>query len=147
LLRRFAFLLAIACALGLSACGDGVGLPDEGAPARIVVVSGDTQSGAAGGTLGQALVVRVSDSQDRPVADQGVGFAIDVGGGQVTPASATTNSEGLASTTWTLGPTAGQQRVRAQANGNGAPANLAVNVTASAFSGSAGRLELVSGDA
>ncbi len=145
--RRFASLLAIAAALGLTACGDGVVLPDEGAPASITVVSGDTQTGPAGAALAQALVVRVSDSRDRPVANQTVGFAIvDAGGGQVTPSSATTNADGLASTTWTLGPAAGQQRVRAQATGNGAPANLAVNFTASALSGSAGRLELVSGD-
>ena len=145
--RRSAFLLAVAVALGLSACGDGVVLPDEGAPAAITVVSGDTQTGPAGGTLSQALVVRVSDSRDRPVANQAVGFAIDAGGGQVAPASTTTNADGLASTTWTLGPAAGQQGVHAQATGNGAPANLAVSFTASALTGSAGRLELVSGDA
>ena len=122
-------------------------LPDEGAPATIDLVSGDAQTGPAGATLGQSLVVRVSDSRNRPVADQAVGFAIDAGGGQVSPASTTTNADGLASTSWTLGPAAGQQRVRAQANGNGAPANLAVNFTASALSGSPGRLEAVSGDA
>ncbi|HEY1333677.1 MAG TPA: Ig-like domain-containing protein, partial [Myxococcaceae bacterium] len=145
--RRFASCLAIAAALGLTACGDGVVLPDEGAPATITVVSGDAQTGAAGAALAQALVVRVSDSQNRPVANQTVGFAIDAGGGEVAPTSATTTSDGLASATWTLGPNAGQQRVRAQATGNGAPANLAVSFTASALSGSAGRLELVSGDA
>jgi hypothetical protein len=145
--RRFASFVAVVAALGLSACGDGVVLPDEGAPATIMVVSGDTQTGPAGAALSQALVVRVSDSRDRPVANQTVGFAVDAGGGQVAPSSTTTNADGLASTAWTLGPTAGQQRVRAQATGNGAPANLAVNFTASALSGSAGRLVLVSGDA
>jgi large repetitive protein len=144
--RRVASLLTIAATLGLSACGEGVVLPDEGAPATITVVSGDTQVGSAGAVLSQPLVVRVTDSRQRPVANQTVGFAIEAGGGQVAPSSTATDADGLASATWTLGAAAGQQRLRAQATGNGAPANLGVSFTAGAQSGAPGRLELVSGD-
>nr|MBA3260582.1 Ig-like domain repeat protein [Gemmatimonadales bacterium] len=49
---------------------------------------------------------------------------------------------GLASATWRLGPGAGEQRVRATVGG----APLVVSFTATAISGSAGLLELVSGD-
>lgn len=139
--HRFAPVFAVAVALGLYACGGGVVLPDEGEAADIVVFAGDAQSGPAGAALDQALVVRVTDSDDRPVANQPVAFAVDAGGGQVSPASTTTNADGLASATWTLGAAAGTQRVRATAT-----SSLTVSFTATALTGSAGVLELVSGD-
>src|SRR5688572_28898636 len=126
---RFAPVLPVAVALGLYACGEGVVLPEEGAPAEIEVVSGNSQSGPAGTTLGQALVVRVSDTRDRPVPNQTVQFLIDAGAGAVAPQTATTDADGRASSTWTLGPEAGQQSVRARASGGGAPADLAVSFT------------------
>ncbi len=143
---RFASVLAVAVALGLYACGEGVVLPDEGEPAAIAVIDGNEQTAPAGSTLGKELVVKVTDSRNRPVANQSVEFSIDAGGGEVAPASASTNADGLASATWKLGPGAGQQRVRARANGGGAPDDLIVSFTATAFSGSAGILEPVSGD-
>lgn len=121
-------------------------LPDEGEPAAITVIDGNEQTAPAGTTLGKDLVVKVTDSRGRPVANQEVEFAVDVGGGEVAPATATTNSDGLAAASWRLGPGAGQQRVRARANGGGAPDDLMVDFTATAFSGSAGLLEPVSGD-
>ncbi|MBA3553579.1 MAG: Ig-like domain repeat protein [Gemmatimonadales bacterium] len=144
LLRRLASAPAVAIALGVSACGEGVVLPDEGEPATITVVSGNGQRAPAGTTLGQDLVVRVADTRDRPVADMEVEFGIETGAGVIAPATATTNSEGHASAKWRLGPGAGDQRVRAQAGGGGTP--LAVSFTATATTGSVGLLELVSGD-
>ncbi len=57
-------------------------------------------------------------------------------------ASAQTGDDGLASATWTLGNSAGQQRVKAQVSGD----DLLVNFSASAVSGVGALLELVSGD-
>ena len=141
--RRFASLIAFGLSTILAACGgDGIVLPNESRPAKIAIVDGDGQSAPAGATLAEPIVVKVTDGLDRPVAGQAVVFAIDAGGGQVSPASAQTGDDGTASATWTLGNAAGQQRVKAQVSGD----DLLVNFSASAVSGVGAVLELVSGD-
>jgi hypothetical protein len=131
----------------MSSCGgDGLVLPEEGAPARIEAVGGKDQAGIAGTPLSQALVVEVTDSRDRPVAGAQVAFSVQAGNGQVTPASAQTNTEGRAATAWTLGPGAGAQRVRAQVGEASTSADLEVAFDATALSGSGALLELVNGD-
>jgi Bacterial Ig-like domain (group 3) len=141
--RRFASLIAFGLSTILAACGgDGIVLPNESRPAKIAIVTGDGQSAPAGATLGQPIVVKVTDGLDRPVAGQAVVFAIDAGGGQVSPASAETGDDGMTSATWTLGSSAGQQRVKAQVSGD----DLLVNFSASAVSGVGAVLELVSGN-
>jgi VCBS repeat-containing protein len=145
--RRLASLIAFALpALALGCGGDGLVLPNESRAAAITKVSGDEQSAAAGVALSKPLVVRVADAFDRPVEGQSVAFAIDAGGGQVTPASATTGPDGTASAAWTLGGAAGQQRVRAAVTGDGIPDGLLVNFNATAVSGAGAKLVLVSGD-
>jgi VCBS repeat-containing protein len=145
--RRLASLIAFALpALALGCGSDGLVLPNESMAAAITKVSGDEQSAAAGGALSKPLVVRVADAFDRPVEGQAVAFAIDAGGGQITPASATTGPDGTAAAAWTLGGAAGQQRVRATVTGDGIPAGLLVNFNATAVSGAGAKLVLVSGD-
>jgi hypothetical protein len=145
--RRLAVLIAFGLAAGSSACGgDGLVLPNESRAASITIVSGDAQSAAAGAALGQPLVVRVADALDRPVEGQAVAFTIDAGGGTVAPGSATTDADGRASASWTLGAAAGTQRVQARVEGDGLPAALQVGFTASASSGAGAIIELVSGD-
>jgi hypothetical protein len=85
----------------------------------IVKVSGDNQSGAAGSTLPNALVVQVRDGSNNPVANATVNFAIASGGGSVSPASALTDSNGVAGTSLTLAPK-GLSVVSATAPGVGA---------------------------
>jgi hypothetical protein len=137
----------LAALLGAYACGgDGIVLPDESQPADLIAMDGDGQAAPAGGTLAEAVVVLVTDARGRPVADQQVSFTITVGGGQVAPASARTDADGLVSATWTLGPSAGAQRLRAQATGAGVPADLTVDFTATALAGTGSTLVLVSGD-
>lgn len=107
-------------------------LPAEGAAATIVVVRGDGQGAAVGAVLPESLVVRVTDSNGRPVQDQGVAFAVTAGGGGVAPTSTTTGADGVAATRWTLGPTAGPQRATATATGSGAAAGVSIAFTATA---------------
>ena len=141
--RRYASLIAFGLSTILAGCGgDGIVLPNESRPAKIAIVDGEGQSGPAGATLAKPIVVKVTDGLDRPVAGQAVVFAIDAGGGQVSPASAQTGDDGTASATWTLGNAAGQQRVKAQVSGD----DLLVTFSASAVSGVGALLELVSGD-
>ena len=123
-------LAALALAAGCG--GGGLVLPAEGAAAKIVIVRGDGQGAAVGAVLPESLVVRVTDSNGRPVQNQGVTFAVAAGGGSVAPASATTNSDGVAQAQWTLGPTAGPQRATATATGSGAPTNVSIAFTATA---------------
>jgi large repetitive protein len=141
--RRYASLIAFGLSTILAACGgDGLVLPNESRPAKIVIVDGDGQSAPAGATLTEPIVVKVTDGLDRPVAGHAVVFAVDAGGGQVSPGSAQTGDDGMASATWTLGNAAGQQRVKAQVSGG----DLLVNFSASAVSGVGALLELVSGN-
>ena len=145
--RRLASLIALSLPAMAIGCGsDGLVLPDDSKPAKITIVSGNAQSAPAGVALSQPLVVRVTDGFDRAVEGQTVAFTIDVGGGQVTPASVVTGPDGQASTSWTLGGSAGQQRVQAAVSGDGVPAGLLATFNAMAVSGAGAKLVLVSGD-
>ena len=129
----------------LAACGsDDLVLPDQTEPARIEIVSGTNQAGSIGTMLAEPLVVRVTDSRDRPVGDREVVFEVLAGeGGTVTPDTALTDSDGRASVRWILGETAGTQRVQAKVVSE---LELATSFTASAGEGIAAEIEPVSGD-
>ncbi len=95
--------------------------------------SGDAQSGTTGVALAQPLVAKVATSGGVGVAGTTVSFAVVTGGGSVTPTSAVTDANGLATTSWTLGATVGAQSVSATAG-----ALTPVTFTATAASGAAG---------
>ena len=87
------------------------------APAAIVVVSGGGQEGMAGSALAEAVVVRVDDGGGSPVAGATVTFSAAEGHGYADPATAATDADGLAATTWTLGDAAGAQTLTASVAG------------------------------
>ncbi|HEU4828445.1 MAG TPA: Ig-like domain-containing protein [Gemmatimonadales bacterium] len=119
-------------------------MPDQTEPARIEIVSGTNQAGSVGTMLAEPLVVRVTDSRDRPVGDRQVVFEVLAGeGGSVTPDTALTDSDGRASVRWILGATEGTQRVQALVIGE---LDLATSFTASAGAGVAARVELIRGN-
>jgi Bacterial Ig domain/Bacterial Ig-like domain (group 3) len=142
-LRGFFALLAVA-AVGCG--GSDLTLPSEGVAAKIAITQGNGQNAIVSSLLPQRLVVKVTDSRDRPVPDQRVDFTVATGGGTVAPASATTGADGQAGSAWTLGPAAGAQTATAAAVGNGAPANLSVTFTASALTAAPAKLTKVAGD-
>ena len=72
-------------------------------PAAVIKISGDSQTGALSQPLSQELEVEVTDSQGNPIGGQVVNFGIVAGAGTLSPSSATTNAQGLATTVWTLG--------------------------------------------
>ncbi len=72
-------------------------------------VSGDAQSGGLNQPLANVLVVRVRDQYGNPVPGQTVHWTVIGGGGSVSPSSALTTADGLASTSWTLGGTGANQ--------------------------------------
>jgi adhesin/invasin len=142
---RFAFPMALALAALTASCGD-VNLPDPGEAAELQVAGGNQQVGPAGAALALPVSVRVLDSEERPVENQEVDFAIASGGGSVEPATVATGADGLASATWTLGPTAGGQELRARTPRGGDGELLEVSFTATAVAGNASVLVGVSGD-
>ncbi|MGK7312631.1 MAG: Ig-like domain-containing protein [Candidatus Longimicrobiales bacterium M2_2A_002] len=81
-------------------------------PASMAMLDGDEQSELAGLALPAPIRVRVTDAFGNPVAGVPVQFSV-TGGGTVAPAEATTDVDGVASGTWTLGPVAGEQIVEA----------------------------------
>lgn len=104
--------------LALGACGGGGG-GHEGLPTAtsITIVSGNNQTALAGSALPTALGVSVKDSSGRAVAAASVSWTVVAGGGSVTPSTSTTDSGGLATTSWTLGAAPGANRVTATVAG------------------------------
>jgi protocatechuate 3,4-dioxygenase beta subunit len=136
-LRPVAFLLL--CAVG--ACGDGAGVAPQ-VPTTIEPAGGSQQEGVAGILLRDSIATRVLDADGRPVAGVQVTFTVTAGNGSVSPGVATTSADGYARAAWTLGTTAGAQRVAAGFAGGAADAAF----TANALPGNASRLEISAGD-
>ena len=87
----------------------------RGNSTQLVLASGGGQTGLVGQPLPNPIVVRVLDGNARPVAGATVNFiATD---GSADPGQASTDTSGLARTTWTLGAAAGPQELRASGTG------------------------------
>ncbi|MBA4071677.1 MAG: hypothetical protein C0497_07555 [Gemmatimonas sp.] len=79
--------------------------------------AGDAQTATVGTALGGAIRVKLRDRLGSAVAGIPVSFSPALGGGSMNPATASTGSDGTASTIWTLGPGAGVQAMQAVATG------------------------------
>ena len=86
-------------------------------PANVEAVGGIDQSGTVGTALTDSLKVQVTDVDGNGVRGVSVTWSVLTGGGQVLPATATTNTTGVAATEFTLGPTEGDQQTQAQVSG------------------------------
>ena len=101
--------------------------------AKPASASGDAQTGAAGAPLAQPIVAKVTASDGVAVAGTTVTFAVTTGGGAVSPLTAISDANGLAQTTWTLGPAAGAQSITAAAATlTGSPLTYTATATAAA---------------
>ncbi|MBA2322161.1 MAG: Ig-like domain-containing protein [Deltaproteobacteria bacterium] len=115
----------------------------SGTATQIAISSGNNQSATAGSALINPVVVVVKDANGNPVGGFAVTFAVGTGGGTVSTTSTTTNAQGLAQTTLTLGTTAGTNTVTVNATGlTGSP----ITFTATATAGAASQLVVVSGN-
>ena len=65
---------------------------------------GDEQRGVAGEALPVSPSVLVKDANGHPAGQVTVAFEVASGGGSVSPGTTLTGADGLARTTWTLGP-------------------------------------------
>ena len=79
--------------------------------------SGDGQQGRAGATLAAPFVVSVSDQYDSPLAGTVVSFSVTAGGGTLASTTATTDANGHARSTLTLGSDLGTNTVTASVAG------------------------------
>ncbi len=97
-----------------------------GVASKLVYISGNNQTATVGQTLGQPLVVRVTDIFGNPVADHPVRFEVKAGGGKVNGQASVevrTDAQGTAQVNWTLGTQAGSnaQTVWATSEREGTP--------------------------
>jgi hypothetical protein len=114
----FALLTAAAGALVAVSCSN----TEEPAPAPsgIAIVSGADQYSKKGTQLPEPLVLKVTLENGKPGEGVVVNFRVTEGGGTLSRRSASANSSGLVSVTWTLGPDTGPQSVIASLASNSA---------------------------
>ena len=86
-------------------------------PASLTKVSGDSQGGTPGDALANAFVVEVKDADGETIEGVPVTFSVAAGGGSLSETSATTNANGRAETTLTLGSRVGINSVQARVSG------------------------------
>lgn len=121
--------LASVVSLGTTAgCGSDASGPKAGPPSRIAISTSPSATAPVGTSAG-ALVVRVGDAAGLAVSGVAVTFGT-TGGATVTPATATTDASGIASTQVTLGSIAGAMSVSAQAAGVAVPATVSITAIA-----------------
>ena len=101
--RTVAFLLGAAALT----CKDNPTTPPELVPSEVERVAGHEQTGTVGGALTDPIVVRVIGRTGRPIPKASVTWAVTVGGGSLSVTSSRTDNDGLASSRWTLGTSAG----------------------------------------
>ena len=100
--------IGVTPAAGATASKAAAETPDSAAvaidhtPAIAYALAGDGQSGIVGDTLGQSIALSVADAAGRPVSGATVQFVVSEGEGVVNPASAVTDSAGVASARWFL---------------------------------------------
>jgi hypothetical protein len=140
---RVAGLLVVAVAVS-SGCSDSNGPGSPGPASAFKVVSGNGQHTTVGAALPSPIVVQAVDAQSRTIPGLTVTFALLSGGGSVTAASATTNAQGQASTTWTLGTKADTQRVSASVTGGSL--TLVDTIVAVAIAGPPKTITVLSGN-
>jgi adhesin/invasin len=149
--------LLLAGAVALTACGDDGSGPSS-TPASVQSLSGNNQVGTVGQNLPGPITVRVTDIRGVGVSGVTVNFEVTTGGGTIVAdivggglasgnataqvaETVSTDANGQAEATWTLGPTAGEQRATATVAGVGSAI-----FTATAEAGAPATLTIVSGD-
>jgi hypothetical protein len=106
--------------------------PGGGDKVALSKYDGDEQTGTVGEPLEHALQVRVLTGRELPASGREVAFVVsDPGSGRVSPEVAITNSDGVATAEWVLGPTPGPHAVTAQLVG-GEAENQVTEFTADA---------------
>ena len=148
MIRSISLLVASLVVLGCGGSTDSGGGGTGNRPASLLIVSGDTQVAPVGTELPAALVVRVLDAAGAPVAGQAINFRVVAGGGTTFAGVGTTNANGMAQERWTMGTTAGPQRLEARAVDSATGVAIVFGTfTATAVAGPPASVTVVSGNA
>lgn len=132
---RALFVLALSAA-AVASCGGGSGDNTTTAPKptlqQAASSSGDGQTATVQTALVNALRVLVTLS-GAPLPGATVQWATSAAGGSVSPTASVSDANGIATTTWTLGQTAGPQSATATLSGaTGSPVGFSATGTAAA---------------
>lgn len=115
----------VAAAQGLTTATSNTFSITNAAAAALAIAGGNNQSALLGALLGNPLSVRVTDAFGNPVPGVPVAWAVTTGGGLLGTSVTQTNTNGVATNTWTLGLLAGIQNATASVNGlSGSPAEF-----------------------
>ena len=113
---KWSYPVPFVLAFGLLGCLEATG-PQPSFPDRLVPVGATEFEGVPGFALTDSVRVKFVDTNGIGIEGQTVEFVVQAGGGAVSPASAVTNAEGIASAEWRLGSTPGENVLRAGAAG------------------------------
>jgi len=116
-MRSSRILAFITAGAALAACKDSTPPAGLGPPAKIDVVSGNNQSTPANTSINAPITVVVKDANGQVLPDKTVTMTVVAGGGSIPVTTATTDAVGQVTLpSWTLGKSAGPQRVRFMAD-------------------------------
>ena len=90
-------------------------------PASLTLLGGDGQRAPAGRKVAQPVTVQVVSRSGRPVEGVPVRFALEEGAGVSDPPVDSSDGQGIARATWTLGSAAGRQTLSISAEGVSSP--------------------------
>ncbi len=99
-----------------AACAD-PNSPVELTPTAVSIVGGNDQTRSVNSALSTPLAIRITDAQGKPLSGVTVRWSVASGGGNVSPTSSTSDTDGAAQSSWTLGSTPGQQTTVATVSG------------------------------
>jgi Big-like domain-containing protein len=116
-LRHALALRALTLVIGSAAIGACTLATDVTAPGGLIKVSGDGQTAAANTALPTPLTVAVVNQFGQTLQNVTVNWIIASGGGSLSSSAMLSDEGGLASVTYTTGPTAGQAVIKARVNG------------------------------
>jgi plastocyanin len=101
------------------------------APSKLRLLTSGPVTGLVNTTLAQPLQAKAEDQFGNAVAGVSVHWQVAAGTATLSPATSTTNAQGVASTALTFGNTVGAIQIQAQSQGlTGSPAVLAATATA-----------------
>ena len=84
---------------------------------RLLIISGNNQTGLVGERLAAPFAVRVRDHNNSPLGDVPVTFSVTAGGGTLSTVATRTDANGRAESTLTLGTQPGTNTVEVSASG------------------------------
>jgi hypothetical protein len=117
--------IALLGTIALSGCSLNV---DPASPAAIVIVAGLNQTAPINTKLATDFSVVVSTQFGELLRNQTITWTVVTGGGTLNPTTSITGDNGVASTSYTTGPTAGTDTIQAKVNGL-PPVTFTVTVT------------------